>query len=592
MKGFFKTFFAALLAMIVVSLLPILILVGVLSSSLPSSESVVVEDGSVLVLDFAESIYDSPRMPTLDLSGLSSGTMEMMQSLTTLQVIEALEAAAADPKIKALYINRTGLGSIEGTAQIEELRNLLVGFKASGKPIVAYNETYSQGLYWLCSVADELYINPQGALDWRGLASQVMFYKGLLDKLDLDVQIVRHGTYKSAVEPYITKQMSEANRLQTQTMVNSLWNVIIDDVALARNLSPHYIHKAAEGLLIDSPASAKTLGFVDELFYEDQVEARLAAIVGKEKFEDVNTVTLGEYVSTLLPTKIARNKVAVVYADGEIIDGQGAEGIIGGATTAEQIRRAAEDDDVKAVVLRVNSPGGSALASEVMWRELKLLVEKKPLVVSMANYAASGGYYISSPASTILSARTTLTGSIGVFGMILSTGDAMKNIGITVDVAKSAPHGDMGSTFRKLTPTELNYMQMSVEDVYGTFIGHVADGRGMTTEEVDKIGQGRVWCGVDAKTIGLVDNFGGLKEALALAAEKAELGKDYRVVEILEEEDEFTALMNSLLSASARTALKEASVFGVSLGRYNALRATVEEGSGVKARMPYDIAIY
>lgn len=592
MKGFFKTFFAALLAMIVVSLLPILILVGVLSSSLPSSESVVVEDGSVLVLDFAESIYDSPRMPTLDLSGLSSGTMEMMQSLTTLQVIEALEAAAADPKIKALYINRTGLGSIEGTAQIEELRNLLVGFKSSGKPIVAYNETYSQGLYWLCSVADELYINPQGALDWRGLASQVMFYKGLLDKLDLDVQIVRHGTYKSAVEPYITKQMSEANRLQTQTMVNSLWNVIIDDVALARNLSPHYIHKAAEGLLIDSPASAKTLGFVDELFYEDQVEARLAAIVGKEKFEDVNTVTLGEYVSTLLPTKIARNKVAVVYADGEIIDGQGAEGIIGGATTAEQIRRAAEDDDVKAVVLRVNSPGGSALASEVMWRELKLLVEKKPLVVSMANYAASGGYYISSPASTILSARTTLTGSIGVFGMILSTGDAMKNIGITVDVAKSAPHGDMGSTFRKLTPTELNYMQMSVEDVYGTFISHVADGRGMTTEAVDKIGQGRVWCGVDAKTIGLVDNFGGLKEALALAAEKAELGKDYRVVEILEEEDEFTALMNSLLSASARTALKEASVFGVSLGRYNALRATVEEGSGVKARMPYDIAIY
>lgn len=592
MKGFFKTFFAALLAMIVVSLLPILILVGVLSSSLPSSESVIVEDGSVLVLDFAESIYDSPRMPTLDLSGLSSGTMEMMQSLTTLQVIEALEAAAADPKIKALYINRTGLGTIEGTAQIEELRNLLVGFKASGKPIVAYNETYSQGLYWLCSVADELYINPQGALDWRGLASQVMFYKGLLDKLDLDVQIVRHGTYKSAVEPYITKQMSEANRLQTQTMVNSLWNVIIDDVALARNLSPHYIHKAAEGLLIDSPASAKTLGFVDELLYEDQVEARLAAIVGKEKFEDVNTVTLGEYVSTLLPTKIARNKVALVYADGEIIDGQGAEGIIGGATTAEQIRRAAEDDDVKAVVLRVNSPGGSALASEVMWRELKLLVEKKPLVVSMANYAASGGYYISSPASTILSARTTLTGSIGVFGMILSTGDAMKNIGITVDVAKSAPHGDMGSTFRKLTPTELNHMQMSVEDVYGTFISHVADGRGMTTEAVDKIGQGRVWCGVDAKTIGLVDNFGGLKEALALAAEKAELGKDYRVVEILEEEDEFTALMNSLLSASARTAIKEASVFGVSLGRYNALRATIEEGSGVKARMPYDIAIY
>jgi protease-4 len=256
------------------------------------------------------------------------------------------------------------------------------------------------------------------------------------------------------------------------------------------------------------------------------------------------------------------------------------------------LRKLREDSSVKAVVLRVNSPGGSAYGSEQIWREVVLLKEVKPVIVSMGDYAASGGYYISSPASTILSARTTLTGSIGVFGIILSTGDAMKNLGITVDVAKSAPHGDMGNTFRKLTPTELDYLQKSVEDVYGTFIGHVADGRGMTTEEVDKIGQGRVWCGVDAKTIGLVDGFGGLKEALAIAAEKAELGEGYRVVEILEEEDEFTALMNSLLSASARTALKEASVFGESLGRYNALRATIEEGSGVKARMPYDIAIY
>ncbi|MBR4851012.1 MAG: signal peptide peptidase SppA [Tidjanibacter sp.] len=578
--------------MIVVSLLPIIILVGVFSSALSSSEVVKVEEGSVLVIDFAENIFDSPRMPTFDMSGITSGSVAMMKNLSMLQVVEALESATTDPNIKALYINLNGVGNVEGTAQLEELRALLVDFKASGKPIVAYNETYSQGGYWLCSVADEIYLNPKGALDWRGLASQVLFYKGLLNKLDLEVQIVRHGTYKSAVEPYITNRMSDANRKQTTEMVNSMWNTIIEDVALARNLSPHYIHQAAANLSIDSPESAKELGFVDGLLYEDEVKARLAEIVGKSAFKDVNTVSLGEYVSTLVPTKIARNKVAIVYADGEIIDGQGAEGIIGGATTADQIRRAAEDDNVKAVVLRVNSPGGSALASEVMWREFTLLADKKPLIVSMANYAASGGYYISSPAATILSSRTTLTGSIGVFGMILSAGDAMKKVGVTVDVAKSAPHGDMSTMFRKLTPAELDYMQKSVEDVYGTFIGHVADGRKMTTEEVDNIGQGRVWSGVSAKNIGLVDEFGGLKEAIVLAANAAELGDNYRVVEILEEEDELTALMNSLLSASARTAIKEASLFGVSLGQYNALRATLEGGSGVKARMPYDLTIY
>ena len=592
MKGFFKTFFAALLAMIVVSLLPIIILVGVFSSALSSSEAVKVEEGSVLVIDFAENIFDSPRMPTFDMSGVTSGSVAMMKNLSMLQVVEALEAAAADPYIKALYINLSGAGNVEGTAQLEELRALLVDFKASGKPVVAYNETYSQGGYWLCSVADEIYLNPKGTLDWRGLASQVLFYKGLLNKLDLDVQIVRHGTYKSAVEPYITNRMSDANRKQTTEMVNSMWNTIIEDVALARNLSPHYLHQAAVNLSIDSPESAKELGFVDGILYEDEVKARLAEIVGKSAFKDVNTVSLGQYVSTLVPSKIARNKVAIIYADGEIIDGQGAEGIIGGATTADQIRRAAEDDNVKAVVLRVNSPGGSALASEVMWRELTLLADKKPLIVSMANYAASGGYYISSPAATILSSRTTLTGSIGVFGMILSAGDAMKKVGVTVDVAKSAPHGDMSTMFRKLTPVELDYMQKSVEDIYGTFIGHVADGRKMTVEEVDNIGQGRVWSGVSAKNIGLVDEFGGLKQAIAVAANTAELGDNYRVVEILEEEDELTALMNSLLSASARTAIKEASLFGVSLGQYNALRATLNEGSGVKARMPYDLTIY
>lgn len=592
MKSFFKTFFAALLAMVVVSLLPILIIGGIIGSAFSSTETVSVPEKAVLVVDFAENIYDSPRMPSFNFTGLSSGSLEMTQNLTMLQVIDALEAAAKDERIKAIYLNFTGTGNVEGTTQQEELRDLLEEFKESGKKIVAYNENYSQGGYWLCSVADEVYMNPAGMFDWRGLASQIMFYKGLLDKADVEMQIIRHGTFKSAVEPYTNTKMSPANRLQTEKMVNSLWEVLVEDVARGRNISPDAVHKAAATLAISSGAEAQERGFIDGLLYKDQAEARLAEIIGEEEFDEDNSISLGEYISTLVPTKISHNKVGVIYADGEIVDGEGAEGIVGGATTADQIRRAAEDDDIKAVVLRVNSPGGSALASEVMWRELVLLGEKKPVVVSMANYAASGGYYISAPATTILAGETTLTGSIGVFSMLPCFEGLAKNVGISVDVASSTPYGDMPSPFRRLNTTERNFLQGSVEQVYGTFVGHVADGRGMTPEAVDKIGQGRVWCGVDAKEIGLVDEIGGLKEALVVAANKAELGDNYRVVEILEEDDEMTAMMRTLFSASARKSLGEASALGVSLGKYNALKKSIEQAEGVKARMPYDIVIY
>ena len=584
MNSFLKTFLAVLLAMIALPLIFIFAL-GALFSSL-ESEPVVVEPNSVLVINLDENITDSPRMPTFSVGSLSS--MEIVNSLSMLDVVEALDVAAQDPNIAALYLNFSGVGTIEGTAQIEELRGLLAEFKQrSGKPIYAYNETYSQGLYWLSSVADKVYMNPQGSFDWRGLASQSLFFKGAIDKLGVDVQIVRHGTYKSAVEPYMLDKMSPANRHQSEAMVESMWGVLVEDVALSRNLSPHYIQAHAATLAIDSPAKALELGYVDGLKYEDEVESELAQLSGATK---PHFVTLGEYSTTLVPTKISRNKVAIVYADGDIVDGEGGEGIVGGATTAEQIRRAREDKNVKAVVLRVNSPGGSALASEVMWRELQLLQEEKPLVVSMSNYAASGGYYISSPAKAVISNRTTLTGSIGVFGLIVSGGDVLKDkLGVTVDVAKTSPHADMGTMFRPLTGAEMAFMQRSVEDVYTTFVSRVSMGRGMTPEEVNAIGEGRVWSGVDAKRIGLVDEFGGLKEALAVAAKSADLGTDWRVVEILEEQDELTQLFNSLLTAKAPKLMGESGVVGRSL---QSLSRIIEGGSGVQARTPYDITIY
>lgn len=584
MKGFFKTFLAVLLAMITLPLL-LVWLVGSLFSSLEPAPTVV-EPNSVLVLNLDENIADSPRMPTFLIG--SSSSFEMQETLSMLDVVEVLEAAAKDPNISALYINLTGAGTIEGTAQIEELRGLLAEFRqTSGKPIVAYQENYSQGTYWLSSIADKVYMNPEGSFDWRGLASQSLFFKGAIDKLGVDVQIVRHGTYKSAVEPYMLKEMSPANRRQTEAMVEALWGVLVGDVASSRGIPASKLNIYASTLAIDAPEKALQYGLVDGLKYEDEVERELTTLVGTA---ELSSVTFGEYNTVVHQTKISPNKVAIIYADGEIVDGEGSEGIVGGATTADQIRRAREDEGVKAVVLRVNSPGGSALASEVMWRELTLLGKEKPIVVSMSNYAASGGYYISSPADHIISNQTTLTGSIGVFGLIVSGGEVLEDkLGITVDVAKTAPHADMGTMFRPLTTSEMGFMQRSVEDVYATFVGHVAEGREMTTESVDAIGEGRVWSGVDAAQSGLVDEFGGLKKALAVAAEKAQLGDNWRVTEILEEEDELTALMNTLLSAKAPKLQGEAAVAARAL---QSLSRMIEGGSGVQARMPYDITIY
>lgn len=579
MKGFFKTFLAVLLALIVVSLLPVVIIFAVAGSLEPATPAI--ENGSVLVINLDENITDSPRTPTFEFGG---STLEMTSSLTILEVQNALEAAATDERIASVLIHLNGAGAIEGTAHIEEFRGLIADFKAtSGKKVVAYNEVYSQGSYWLASVADEVYLNPAGSFDWRGLASQSIFFKGAIDKLGLDVQIMRHGTFKSAVEPYMLTRMSEANRLQSEAMVGSLWQTLIDDVALSRNLSPFYLNQHATLLSVSSPKKAVELGFVDGLKYEDEIWTMLG--------DSDKAVTLGEYCAQLLPTKISPNKVAIIYADGEIVDGEAGEGIVGGATLAEQIARAREDAAVKAVVLRVNSPGGSALASEVMWRELKLLEAEKPVVVSMSGYAASGGYYISSPADHIVAARTTLTGSIGVFGVMISAGNTLKDkLGITTDVAKTSPHADMGTMFRPLSFEEQSFMQKSVEEVYGVFVDHVAEGREMTHEAVDAIGQGRVWSGEDAKEIGLVDEFGGLKLALQRAAELAELGDDWRVVEILPEEDEFTALLKSLSRVGAQSRTK--GEMGLLVEEMESLGRILEGGSSVQARIPYFIRIY
>ncbi len=604
MGNFFKTFWAALLAFVVANILMAvvggLIIGGMMVALSPKSPSV--SEGSVLKIDFAENIVDGPAgAPQLAIDPLTM-SMNFSSGLSLLKVTDALEAAAEDPSIKGIYINYLGPGDVSGTAMMEELRAALEKFHESGKFIITYNKTYSSALYWLASLSDKIYINPEGSIEWHGIAANVVFYKGLIDKLGVNMEILRHGTFKSAVEPYMTDRMSPANRMQTETMVSTIWNTMLSDVAEARNLSTDHLMACAENLTLSSPAVAVEQGFFDAILYEDEVMKILAAEVAgvdpsseeAAELDEPTFISLGDYSSTVLPSykRMPRNKVAVVYASGEIVDGTSGTGVIGDITLAEQLAEQREDPSVKAVVLRVNSPGGSALASEVIWREMELLRAEKPVVVSMGDYAASGGYYISAPADIILSNRTTLTGSIGVFGLMFNAGEALEDkIGITFDVAKSASHADLGAVYRPMTAAERDYMMGQVERTYSTFVNHVSQGRNMTFDEVDAIGQGRVWCGADAEGIGLVDGMGTLSDAIDLAADRAGVADDYRVVEVVPAGDPFSEL---LATAFAKSSAKESGVSADELGRlfsnYNHVLRMLQT-EGVQARMPYTIEI-
>ena len=579
--NFFKTFLASLLAFIVANFvwffLLIIFFVGV--AALSQSSTTVVEPKSVLRIDLAESIVDAPvNDPFSEFDPMS---MNMQKSISNMDVMHAIGAAATDPNIEGIYINLDGAGIVT-TSLLEEVRGYLKNFKEEGKFIVAYGETYSQGGYYLASVADSLYLNPAGQMDWRGLAMQVMFYKGLLDKLGVEPQVFRHGTFKSAVEPYILNRMSPANRTQMETIANSIWGTLVNDIATSRNLSIDSLNMFASDLSAMLPEEALEKRLIDGLKYEDEVEDLLREKLELDADEDINFVTLGEYVASNPYTETySDNKIEVIYADGQIVQGRSAKGTLGSTTLAEQLAEARLDEDVKAVVLRVNSPGGSALASEVMWREMELLRQQKPVVVSMGDYAASGGYYISAPADVIIANANTLTGSIGVFGLMFNAEKALNNkLGVTIDVAKTNPSADMGMPFRAVSSSEREFIMKSIEDVYSTFVNHVADGRNMTFDSVDAIGQGRVWTGSDGKRIGLVDEIGGLQYAIAVAAEKAECIDDYTVRESTGEPTGFAAIMNQISARIADRKIRKE--MGIFYDDYCSLRALMEN-EGVQA---------
>lgn len=553
--NFLKTFLAGVLAFVVgcflVCYIGMMLLVSMAGLAGSFEKAVSVPDGSILEINLDETITDSPA--TNPLAEFDFATMTSRRSLPVLKAMGAIEAAAADSRIRGIYLRLNGAGGIAGTALMEELRGAIADFRQSGKFVVSYNEVYNQGAYYLASVADSVYLHPEGGMDWSGLAFNLTFYKGLLDKLDLHAEVFRPTVckYKSAVEPYILDRMSDANRQQMQELVNSIWGTLVRAVSDARGISPEELNRMADNLEVTLPEDALEKGLVDGLLYEDQMNDVFAAYGLEPDAEGhYSFVTLGDYAAQTgfgAASSLSQPAVAVVYADGSIVDGEGYElDKIYGNTLARTLAGVRADESVKAVVLRVNSPGGSALASDIIWRELELLRAEKPVIVSMGSYAASGGYYISCPADAIVSDRLTLTGSIGVFGMYLYTPDALKNkLGITLDGVKSNRSAGMGS-ISPLTPAERASIMRGVDKVYATFTGNVAQGRNLPLERVLEIAGGRVWSGEDALDIGLVDGIGGLREAIALAADKAELGSDFRVKEVVEQPEGLWALLSEL----------------------------------------------
>ena len=461
-------------------------------------------------------------------------------------IINNIKAAATDSNISGIFLELSTIGT--SSANIEEIRNALSEFKKSGKFIVSYAETYSQSAYYLASVSDEIYMFPDGIIDIHGMASQNMFYKHLLDKLDIEMQIIRpeNNKFKSAVEPYFLDKMSDANREQNMVLLESIWNKICNDISVSRGIDVELINQMADDLtLMFEPETALKNNFIDGLMYRDELIAKLQQNLNLNNNKKLNLIKNTQYAKVRPELYSGEDKIGIVYAEGQIIDGEGDDTTIGGESLSKAIRAARNDKKVKAIVMRVNSPGGSAMASEVIRREVELAAKEKPVIVSMGNYAASGGYWISSSSDYIFADPNTLTGSIGVFGTVPNLKGFMNDkLGLTFDEVKTNENSDFGSLTKPLSPYQLKMMQKHVTETYDDFITLVSETRNLRKTFVDSIGQGRVWSGSDAIKIGLVDELGGIEQAIAFAAEKAGL-ESYSIKEFPKQEDMFESLLKT-----------------------------------------------
>lgn len=585
---FLKFMLATITGIVVTSFLFFLIIFGIISSLVSSTKDkpVKVMPKSVLYLKFDKPIIDRSSDNPMDNFNFTSFKSEPKIGLN--DILDNLEKAKSDPAIKGIYMELSSIPS--GIATVEEVRNALLDFKASKKFIITYGDALTQGAYYLASISNKIYLNPQGLIDFKGLNGEVLFFKGALEKLGIEPQVIRHGKFKSAIEPFILDKMSPANKEQTLTYMKSIWDHVVKGISDQRSVSVEDLNYYADSMLLKNAKAALDVKLVDGLKYKDEIIAELKTLSGTAADDDVEMISLSRYKRSpaTKEKKISKDKIAVIYATGQIDMGKSNQDNIGSDDLSETIRKARLDKNVKAVVLRINSPGGSALASEIIWREVMLTKKVKPVIASMGDVAASGGYYIACAADTIVANPNTITGSIGVFGLMFNGQKFLNDkLGVTVDVVKTNAHSDIGSTFRKLTTSERNVIQFGVEEIYDVFITHVSEGRKMAKAQVDSIGQGRVWSGENAIKINLVDVIGGLNKAIEIAAKKAKL-TDYRISNLPEQKEPLEQIIEQITGNSETSIMKNQ--LGDSYKYYKSFQ-NVLKMQGIQARLPFDIEI-
>ncbi|WP_026463223.1 signal peptide peptidase SppA [Adhaeribacter aquaticus] len=586
MLQFLKFTLATVVGLVIFFFITILLLMGIVAAAGSDSE-VKVEKNSILELKLDNAISERGSKNPFEELDLPIGSMPTAYGLDEIRA--SIRQAKMDENIKGIFLNVEVLTA--GMASVQEIRDELLAFKKSGKFIVAYNDICSEKAYYLTSVADKQYLNPQGALELNGLSSEVMFFKGTLDKLDIKPYIFKVGEFKSAVEPFILEKMSAPNRLQVTSFLNSLNNYSLENIAKSRGKTFQEMKRVSDSMLVRTPEDAVKYGLVSNVGYYDEALSYMKKRSGLKEDDKMYLVSLKKYKKAAMKSEseYAKNRIAVIYAEGEIVNGEGSDDNIGGTKFAEEIRKARKDKNVKAIVLRINSPGGSAMASDVIWREVMLAKKEKPVIASMSDVAASGGYYIAMACDTIVAHPNTITGSIGVFGMFANLESFLNNkLGITVDRVKTGPYSDLPSFTRNLTQVEQKIIQDQVERIYTDFTTKAAQGRRMPVAQLQKVASGRVWSGLEAKQIGLIDVFGNLDDAVKIAANRAGVGKEYRLRHLPVRKGFFTELMSGM-EAKARTQFLKTEL-GDLYPQYEKLKA-VKQMEGIQARMPFDMYI-
>ena len=582
-KAFFASCLGALTALMVFVFLSIFVIGGIISG-LSEDKKVVLEDNSVLHLQLDAEINEMEvenPLAGLPLPGVDKRKIGLMQ------LKQAIDHAAGDDKIEGIYVEVSD--PLTGFATLEEIRHSLLEFRESGKWVVAYNETMSEAAYYLSSAADEVYLNPYGELEFNGLTVTIGFYKKLFDKLEIHPQIFRVGEFKSAVEPFLREQMSEENRLQLTAMANSIYDYMLGRISESRAIGKQRLEEISDQMLARNADAAVELGLVDSLLYPDQFLGVLKEKLDVGEVDDIRFVKYDRYRKSFSTYKNSENEIAVIVADGTIMPGDGNQNdkIIGAEKFVKEIRKAREDDDVKAIVLRVNSPGGEFKASDMMWRELKLATNEKPVIASMSDYAASGGYYLSMVCDTIVAQPHTITGSIGIFGIVLDLSDFLgEKLGITFDEVRTGQYGDTYTVTRPLTEAEKNFIQRSLNEYYLVFTTKAAEGRDVPHEEIRQVASGRVWTGQQALDRKLVDILGNFDDAVEIAAATAGVSDDYKVRFYPAPKNFLEELLINLEQNTETTALRQQ--LGELYYWYQHLQK-VKQYQGAQARMPFEL---